>query len=174
MIENENSQSGNIYGSFFDQSTEKKNETLNINTDSINNDYKYSHYFCFNCNNFPIIKFCKDKKNVRLTCSCFNNKKISIEELFHKNDIKNNRANFLLESTLNTNIEKHLKCEKHNKIFIGFSKYFLYNYCEDCYYYIYEKYYNDIIKFDEIRIQENKIKEIFKKINDNKDLSKEI
>ena len=120
MMENENSQSGNIYGSFFDQSTEKKNETLNINTDSINNDYKYSHYFCFNCNNFPIIKFCKDKKNVRLTCSCFNNKKISIKELFHINDIKNNRSNFLFESTLNTNIENHLKCEsitKYLKVF---------------------------------------------------------
>ena len=44
--------------------------------------YKYNHYFCNTCHKFPFIKFCKDRKNIRMTCSCFNNKKILIKELF--------------------------------------------------------------------------------------------
>ncbi len=35
-----------------------------------------NHYFCTKCLKFPFIKCCKDRKNIRLTCSCFNNKKI--------------------------------------------------------------------------------------------------
>ena len=169
-MEEENSISSpshKFYGSLLDQSTEKKSEIFNTNID-----FNFNHYFCNDCNKFPFIKFCKDRKNVRLTCSCFNNKKISIEELFNKIYNKNSRAEFLFESTLNTGND--FKCEKHKKIFKGFSKYFLNNYCEDCYFYIYEKYYNDIIKFDEIRIEDSKIEEIIKKINDNKDLFEEI
>ena len=34
-----------------------------------------NHYLCPNCLKFPFIKFCKDRKNIRWTCSCMNNKK---------------------------------------------------------------------------------------------------
>ena len=130
--------------------TDNKNGIFNTNIESIKNDY--NHYFCTNCNKFPFIKFCKNRKNVRMTCSCFNNKKISIEELFKIIYIKKRRANILSESTLNINIENQLKCREHNKKFKGFSKFFLNNYCEDCDDYIDEIYDNDIIRFDKIRI----------------------
>ena len=109
----------------FGYSTDNRNEKFNTNVEPIINDYNYNHYFCTSCNKFPFIKFCKDRKNVRLTCSCFNNKKILIEELFKIIYIKNSEAKFLPESTLNINIENQLKCNDHNKKFKGFSKFFL-------------------------------------------------
>jgi len=163
MIEDSSFSSNKFHDSIYDQSIDNINEIFNTNTDSINNDYNYNHYFCTKCNKFPFIKFCKDKKNVRLTCCCFNNKKISIEELFKIINIRNSQAIFLPQSTLNIDIENHLKCKEHNQKFKGFSKFFLNNYCEDCYDYINEKYYNDIIKFDDIKIEENKIEELIKK-----------
>ena len=86
--------------------------------------------------------------------------------------IKNSRAIFLPESILNINIENEneLRCKKHKKKFKGFSKFYLNNYCEDCNEYKYELYDNDIIEFNKIRIENNKIKEIIEKINDNKDI----
>ena len=87
-------------GEFYDPSLEIKKSTNNINElfntsiDSINNDFNYNHYFCTKCNKFPFIKFCKDRKNVRMTCCCFNNKKITIEELFKIIYIKHNELAF--------------------------------------------------------------------------------
>ena len=174
MIEDNSFRSTEIYSSYLEQVTENDNEIFNTNIDSIINDYNYNHYFCTNCNKFPFIKFCKDRKNVRLTCSCYNNKKITFEELFKIVDIKNSEAIFSPESTLNKNIENELRCKEHNKKYKGFSKFFLNNYCEDCKEYIYEKYCKDIIRFDEITIDEKKIKELKKKINNNNDISEEI
>ena len=160
----------------FGYSIEDRNEKFNANIESIINDYNYNHYFCTSCSKFPFIKFCKDRKNVRLTCSCFNNKKVSIKELFKMLYIKNSRAIFLPESILNINIENEneLRCKKHKKKFKGFSKFYLNNYCEDFNKYKYELYDNDIIEFNKIRIEDNKIKEIIEKINDNKDISEEM
>ena len=167
--------SGKFYDSSLEQSINNINEIFNTNIDSINNDYKYNHYFCTKCYKFPFIRFCKDRKNVRMTCSCFNNKKLSIEELFKIIYIKNIEAIFLPESNLNINIENQLKCEEHNKKFKGFSKYFLNNYCENCYKYKNEINDNNIIKFDDIKIEEKKIEELIKKINNNNDdISEEI
>jgi hypothetical protein len=109
-----------------------------------------------------------------LTCSCFNNKKISIKELFIIDSIPSSLSIFLSKTNLNINIENELICKKHNKKFKGFSKFFLNNYCEHCYEYINEIYDNDIIRFDEIKIEEKKIEEIIEKINDNKDISEEL
>ena len=110
-----------------------------------------------------------------MTCSCYNNKKISIEELFKIIYINNySQTNFLSEISFKINIENHLICKEHNKKFIGFSKFFLNNFCEDCIEYKSEIYDNDIIKFDEIRIEEKKIEKIFEKINYYKDISEEI
>ena len=163
-----------FYDSSFEQSKDNINEIFNTDIDSISNEYNYNHYFCTNCHKFPFVKFCKNRKKIRLTCSCFNNKKISIEELFKIINIKNSRAIFLPEITLNKNNENHLKCYKHNQKFKGFSKFFLNNYCEYCDEYQNEIYDNDIIRFDEIRIEDKKIGKIIEKINGSKEISEEI
>ena len=80
----------------------------------------------------------------------------------------------LSEANTNINIENILICKEHKKKFKGFSKFFLNNYCEDCYDYIYEIYDNDIIRFDDIKIEENKIEELIKKLNYNNNRSKTI
>jgi len=134
----------------------------------------YNHYNCTKCHKFPFIKICKSMKNVKLTCSCFNNKKISIEELLKIIDFNEKSVNFLLETNSNINIENHIICNEHNKKFKGFSKFFLNNYCEDCFNYKDEIYNNDIIEFDEMKIEEMKIRKIFEKIDDNKDISDKI
>ena len=75
--------------SYFDKlnlnntSQETNNQLTNIEIETINNDR--DHYLCTQCLKFPYIKFCKDRKHIRLTCSCFNNKKILIKDLFEKN-----------------------------------------------------------------------------------------
>ena len=40
----------------------------NLDIENINNNR--NHYLCCKCFNFPYIKFCKDRKHIRLTCSC--------------------------------------------------------------------------------------------------------
>ena len=71
MIANNTSiSSSKFYGSsFLEKSDDNKNELLNINIEPIKIDYNYNHYFCCKCQKFPFIKFCKDGKNVRITCS---------------------------------------------------------------------------------------------------------
>ena len=159
--------SSQFYGSFL---ADNKNEIFTASIESIKKEYNDNHYFCTKCHKFPFIKFCKDRKNIKLTCSCFNNKKISIEE-FLKNSIENRMSLFLSENNLKINNENVLKCNEHNKQFKGFSKFFLNNYCEDCDDYTDEIYDNDIIRFDDIRIEEKKIEELIEKIND---ISREI
>ena len=61
---------------------------------------------------------------MRLTCSCFNNKKITIKELFKIIDIRNSQANFLPESTLNIDIENHLKARSITKNLMAFQNFF--------------------------------------------------
>ena len=53
-------------------------------------------------------------------------------------------------------------------------KFSLNNFCEDCDDYIYQIYDNDIIGFDDIKIEEKKMEELIKKINDNNDISEKI
>ena len=154
--------------------TEKRNKLFNTDEESINKNYNDSHYFCTKCHMFPFIKFNKDRKNVRLTCSCFNNKKILIEEIFKIYSNESSLSIFLSKSNLNINIENEFICKEHNKKFKGFSKYFLSNYCEDCDNYKNEKFNNDIIRFNDIKIEEKKIKELTKIINENNDASQSI
>ncbi len=123
-----------------EQSKNNKNELFNINIESINNDIYYNHYFCTECHKFPFFKFCKNRKDIRLTCSCFNNKKITIEKLFKIININDDIKNFLSETTSNINIENHLMCKKHHQKYKGFSKFFLNNYCEYC-----DEYKNEIV-----------------------------
>ena len=150
---------------------EIKSQLFDSDIENINNNR--NHYLCTQCSKFPYIKFCKDRKNIRITCSCFNNKKILIKDLFEKNilSIENiSNINFLSLTNLNLNddIENQLKCNKHSKIFFnskhkfeGFSKIYLEHYCQHC---IYNKNKNDlIIKFDDIKIEDIKIKQLLNK-----------
>ena len=144
---------------------EKNSQLSNLDIENINNDR--DHYLCTKCFKFPYIKFCKDRKHIRLTCSCFNNKKILIKDLFEKNilsiEINNNKNLLLTTTTLNDDIENELKCKKHHKKFEGFSKIYLNNYCESCIFHGDE---NDlIIKFDDIKIEDTKIEQLLNKIN---------
>ena len=160
--------STDFYGS---NSSDNKSELFNTNIEVIYRDYSYNHYFCTKCYKFPFLKFCKDRKNVKLTCSCFNNKKISIEELFKNIAIENSLLRFLSETNLNIeNNEDKLKCKEHNKEFKGFSKFLLNNFCEECDDYMNEINDNDIIRYNDIKIEENKIEELKRKVNDNNDI----
>ena len=114
-----------------------------------------SHYLCSQCLKFPYIKFCKDRKHIRLTCSCFNNKKILIKDLFEKNIL-----------SIENNIENELKCKIHNKKFKGFSKRYLNNYCQSCIE-VYNNENNNIIKFEDIKIEDIKIEQLLNIINNN-------
>ena len=168
MIEDKCNHFIELYSSNQEQSTDNKVELFETNIESINN---YNHYFCIECHKFPFIKFCKNKKNVRLTCSCFNNKKISIEELFNLISIKNINSTYSSEAN-KINIKNEVICNEHNTKFKGFSKFFLNNYCEDCAQYKNEIYDNDIIRFDDIKL--DKIEELFETINDNNCISDEL
>jgi len=155
-------------------SEEINSDLSNLDISNINNNR--DHYLCTQCLKFPYIKFCKDKKHIRLTCSCFNNKKILIKDLYEKNLLYiENKSNINLLSTTNLNlnddIENKLKCKEHNyKLFYKFecfSKIYLENYCH---YYKNEhhnKIKDKIIDFDDIKIEDIKIKQLLKKINNN-------
>ena len=69
------------YESFCDKCITSHNQLNNLCLSSI---HKNVHYICNKCLKFPYIKFCKDLKHLRLTCSCFNNKKILIKD-YYKN-----------------------------------------------------------------------------------------
>ena len=154
-----------FYSSNSNNSTKKeKSELFNLDTGTINN--IKDHYLCTQCHKFPYIKFYKDRKHIRLTCSCFNNKKMLIKDLFETNilSIENKSINFISTNNLNDDIENELICKEHNEKFKGFSKIFLDNYCQSC---INNKIENDIIiKFDDIKIEDIKKGQILKK-NDN-------
>jgi len=165
MIDSANSFSYLNNSNLNNTSQEINSNLFNLDIGSINNNG--DHYLCKQCLKFPYIKFCKDRKHIRLTYSCFNNKKFLINDLFEKNilSIENNNNINLLSSTninLNVEIEKELKCKKHNKKFEGFSKIYLNNYCRYC---INEN--NIIIKFDDIKIEDIKIEQLLNKINNN-------
>ena len=144
---------------------------FNISNKSLSNPYFGKHYLCNQCLKFPYIKFSRDRKHIRLTCSCLNNKKILIRDLFEINYLYlNKRINFIsltnLRNNNNEDIENELICKKHKQKFKGFSKIFNDNYCQFC---INNKRDDDIIiSFDDIKIEVNKIEQLLKIINNNK------
>ena len=80
---NSNINTSYFYNSYINNySQEINSELFNLSEESIN---KIGvHYLCTQCLKFPYIQFYKDRKFIRLTCSCFNNKKILIKDLFEK------------------------------------------------------------------------------------------
>ena len=103
------------YESFINKFIEPSNQLNNLNLSSIKNNKV--HYLCTKCLKFPYIKYCKDKRFIRLTCSCLNNKKILIKEFFKNNNlsIENSYTSFL-NSNNDKDIENKLLCQKHKKI----------------------------------------------------------
>jgi len=157
MIESEDKDYSNFYNSNIPTSQkDNKSQLFNTDTEPIYDDS--NHYFCTKCLKFPFIKFCKDRKNIRLTCSCFNNKKILIEDLFSFENkynllIKNNN---LFSTTINSNednneiIKNNFICKKHKRKFEGFSIDYMDNYCPSCY--EIKDNNNNIINFNDIKI----------------------
>ena len=149
---------------------------FNISNKSLPHPYIDKHYLCNQCLKFPYIKFCIDSKNIRLTCSCYNNKKILIKDLLDKNSLYIKKRNYPLSLTNlrninNEDIEYELICKKHKQKYIGFSKIFYENYCQFC---IDDKRDNDIIiSFDDIKIEDKKIEQLLEKINNKNKLYKE-
>ena len=70
-----------LYSDISQEKTYSNQSSISSDIESIPiSDYQY-HYLCNKCHLFPLIEFCKDKKYIKYTCSCFNNKKILIRDL---------------------------------------------------------------------------------------------
>ena len=148
----------NIYDLFDKSSDIKTQHNQNFKSDLGTIDKNYSsHYFYTKCRNFPFIKFCKDRKHIRLTCSCLNNKKILIDS-FLQEYVFDSKENNIICSTINNDkdYEDILLCNIHKKKFNFFCLFFFINCCQDC-----QK--RHFISFDNIKKENNKL---FEKIND--------
>ena len=176
MIEYEYKDDCTIYGSNSNIPTIKsddKSQLFSTDTEPINENS--NHYFCTNCLKFPFIKFCKDRRNIRLNCSCFNNKKILIEDLFSFESKYNLliKKNNLFATTINSNknnnkiIKNNFICKEHKKKFKCFSINYLDNRCPSCYKNENER----IIDFNDIIIENEKIIQLIEKINEHNDYS---
>jgi len=168
------------YSNFYDYNSniptsqkDNKSQLFNADTEPIYD--KSNHYFCTKCLKFPFIKFCKDRRNIRLTCSCFNNKKILIEDLFSFKSkynllIKNNNlytTKIKSRKNINKIIKNNFICKEHKEKFEGFSIDYMDNYCPSCYKVKYNS--NSIINFNDIKIKKGKILQLLEKINDHND-----
>ena len=129
MKENEEKDLSNFYNSKSNfqiyESTNISNHPFKSEIDPILKTESYYNYLCPKCYKFPFIDFKKDKKYIKFTCSCFNNKKILIKDLLDKSNdyisIKNIQNSFFsLSSSKNLNNENNKKndegllCTKHN------------------------------------------------------------
>ena len=136
------------------------NSTNDINKQSFSNinsilkeEDKY-HYLCPKCYNFPLIEFTKSKKYIKITCSCYNNKKILIKDLFDESNnyitINNLSCSSLLTSNIIKDNEEGLICKEHHKYFKYFCKTCLINICNEC------KIYHINIPHELIKLESNK------------------
>ena len=108
---NNNNKSECIYGTKINNLNNNSTNIKEINLQSfadftsiIQEEEEY-HYLCPKCHKFPLIEFFKTRKSIQFTCSCYNNKKISIKDLFDKNNnnnyiTKNSLPNSCLLSTI--------------------------------------------------------------------------
>ena len=177
MIDSSNNSSYLNNSNLSNNSEEINSHLSNLDIENINNNR--DHYLCSHCHKFPYIKFSKNRKHIKLTCSCFNNKKILIKDIFGKNILSiENNSNINLLSTNNLNLkddyENGLKCKEHKDTLFNdddkfhcFSKIYLKNYCHSCINGHHYKIEDKIIKFDDIKIEDIKIKQLLNKINNN-------
>ena len=187
-MENEENDLNKFYDSNLFSSSEKTDkitELNNLTIEPIFDILKLGNYLCGKCLKFPYIKFSKNRRTIKLTCFCNNNKKIFIKDLQFLNK-ENNNSNFFSEnnsihdksygnesnSNLNDDksLEKKFLCMKHNKKYIGFSKKYMVNCCQSCIEY---KNNNEIIRFDDIKIEDQKLEQLFKQINNDNETLEE-
>ena len=62
---------------------------INTNTEIIQKSDNYCSYICSECKKSPLIELYKDMRNIIYTCSCSDNKIISIKEFLDNNINKN-------------------------------------------------------------------------------------
>ena len=171
------SKSESFFGSNFNQTN---NSTNDINKQSFSNinpilkeEDKY-HYLCPKCYNFPLIEFFKSKKYIKFTCSCYNNKKILIKDLFDESNnyitINNLSCSSILSSNIIKDNEEGLICKEHHKYFKYFCKTCLINMCDECIIF------HDDFPFPHeiIELEYNKIDNIYKYFLEGHKFKKEI
>ena len=147
------------------QTNNYENPPFNSDIPQINELEYPNHYLCPKCLLFPFIEFCKDMKHIKLTCSCYNNKKILIKDLLDEKNkyiiIEDSITNLL--SSIDRNLDcEGIKCTKHNKKMEYFCKKCFGHCCNEnncC----------DPIKLEEIRFDNKKIELLKNKINSNSD-----
>ena len=154
MIKSESKEYSKFYQDSNVSNEQKNNKSLIFNTDIESIHDNSNHYICTKCLKFPLIKFCKDRQNIKFTCSCFNNKKILIKNLFSFESKYNFLINNNIFSTNNPKDNTIFLCKVNKKKFSGFSTNFMDNYCLDC---IDNKKKNDIIiNFSDLKIKKKK------------------
>ena len=170
MIESEYKDVCKFYGSNSNIPTIKIDNKSQLYNQDIEPIYDNSnHYFCTKCPKFPFIKFCKDRRNISLTCSCMNNKKIIIKDLFKFENIliKNNNLFTTIKSNKNKNkiIKNNFICKEYKKKFKFFSINYLDNKCPICV----EDENERTIDFNDIKIENGKILQLIENINEHND-----
>ena len=153
-----------------ENTSEQNNSTKNVNQPPFNIEIPPKtesnfplHYLCPKCLKFPLINFCKDKKYIKLTCLCYNNKKVLIKDYLDNISINSNSISttFLSSTNINLDDNKEIICKKHNKKYEYFCSDCLCHYCnkEECIPYHY------LIDLEEIRFEDEKINELKNKVN---------
>ena len=135
----DNNQNNNLSESeLFYGPINNKNRLSISNINPILKEEEY-HYLCPKCYKFPLIEFTKTLNHVKFTCSCYNNKEISIKDLFDETKdyitINNLSSSNLLSSNIikyNNNNEEGFKCKEHNHNFKYFCETCLINLCDIC------------------------------------------
>ena len=167
------SKSESFFGSNFNQTN---NSTNDINKQSFSNinpilkeEDKY-HYLCPKCYNFPLIEFFKNKKYIKFTCSCYNNKKILIKDLFDESNnyitINNLSCSSILSSNIIKDNEEGLICKEHHEYFKYFCKTCLINICDECKIYYHDDFPHEIIELEyNNKIDNEKLDKIITIIN---------
>lgn len=87
------------------------------------------HFICRNCKTVPIINFVS-LKNVDCSCSCYEIKNMSINDVFIKYIVRDIEVEN--GEIVNNNIENYLKCNKHMKNYLYYCKICQKNLCRNC------------------------------------------
>jgi hypothetical protein len=112
------------------------NNFFDLKDDSLIKDRTYK---CPNCLQYPIIHYC-DNIDIEVTCSCYNKKRMTIDEFLNpiEKSFNNNLLSFSLDREDSINKEKKNnksknKCPIHQKKFKYYCNDCELNLCEDCF-----------------------------------------
>lgn len=104
--------------------TNNENQISFSNIEDIDN----YHIVCSECRNYFFIDFTESKMSIKITCLCYNNKEISIEDFFGKDIRINDSSDTLSDNNSDCNCNNYegikCNCSKNNNIFKS--------YCETC------------------------------------------